>query len=436
MTVDMSEVDALVAPITDEQPAGPYLPAIAQDLAAARARIDSLLATAQQLERREISTSERATEREWLSANLAAMSAFFLAARPSVVRAQGDIVKAMPQSDRPNDWDALYEDAVKGLAQTKDLSIARELAESALMHRGFEGLATALEATAQLLNRFGDALHPNGGDLDADTDYREEQQALLSVVDDHRDGLAAQAARIPFEGVQVAHQSYAVPIAFAHVKVAESGTEGWPSADQIRKAMQQVPADSIARTAGHVSQCLDALGAFDDAVQRRFAGTRIRVQPSKRLRATLEDIGTFLGRFLPATAGAPVAEAAASSPAQAASTGAPAGEVPLARLLQAQAAIAGASCLRDRFLNSIALAEEALAARLYAVAVPFLSWSIDRVEERKLGGWEGVAVMRRIEAALAQCSAQAIAAGHDITVIGELSAKFENLVSADRPPES
>jgi hypothetical protein len=175
--------------------------------------------------------------------------------------------------------------------------------------------------------------------------------------------------------------------------------------------------------ADDLAACVDAARALSDAVLQHFEGTPVRAASLSRLESRLQEVQQFVESFV--TPG--IRSIAAPEAAPNGFAGDTNGLSALDRLQRAQASIAAATCERNAFLARVALAEEALEAGLYVVAVPLLESTVAETVKRDLATWEEASVISRLKSAVSRCDEQAGRSQHSLPSLGELANTLDNL---------
>lgn len=232
-----------------------------------------------------------------------------LAAAGSPERRMGDSIVPAEEPD----WRAALKLASELLARSKNLRIAVTLTRSLLATRGLPGLAAGLEVLAGLIDDFWDDLYP-ALDPEDDNDPTERINVLLALTD--RDGLLAQARACPL----VRSRVFGV-VAYRDIEIAESRAS--PAAGvapmeaaAIGGAFQDGDLDELNATSTAATAALAALRALNDSLTNRV-GTA-QTPDFSPLTELLTHIGGLLQRHLGERQPGTAAPAAADVPALAA----------------------------------------------------------------------------------------------------------------------
>ena len=207
------------------------------------------------------------------------------------------------QEERPDKrkearYDQVVRVATGALAkQSKDLWLAAWLTEALTYEEGFGGLASALELTTQLLERYWDCLYPpvEDGDLEDRVAPLLWTGNYLQPEKGSSPALAAVYVPLSAGGLAWLHVKEAEVVAEARRTKDSSKAEGKKTPEQLEAAVASTPKQFYKETLADLDVSLTHLTRLDELCDQLFgkAGPSFTV-----LRRTLEEIRLYVEAIL------------------------------------------------------------------------------------------------------------------------------------------
>lgn len=293
-------------------------------------------------------------------------------------------------------------------AKSKDIQIAVWLLEANAYVNGFTGAASSLELIRSLMNRYWDTLFPP---IDPEDD---EPLALrVGVLDSINQRLPVILAGLPLTPNSRKYSLAAYQLAVKARQDKNSDdlvNAGKILPDQFTAAMKASKLEFLQALSGQVETCAARVTELEQLTDQRFPGQGLSFGA---VRSTLEEIQFHVGRALREKTPVPQSIPTDGTRGETGSPGWPeAGSEVWQRALAlvsqgqlegfrlAQAHIESAPSGRERFLRQLQLSELCLQAGMHAFAYPILDELGQTVDERRLHTWEDPSVIRRTWAGL------------------------------------
>jgi type VI secretion system protein ImpA len=166
----------------------------------------------------------------------------------------------------PPDWNAVFEQALALLGRTKDLRIAAKLAEAAASRNGMAGFSEAIAVVRGLIERHWAVVHPQL-DPDDDNDPTMRFTALAS--------LGTQAVMSALRVGPLLASRTLGPVTLADFGIDPTGKADPAAADaaKIQAAFAENDLAALEQVFGSVVGAQESLGAIDASLQT-FAGSQ------------------------------------------------------------------------------------------------------------------------------------------------------------------
>ena len=253
-------VEALLAPIPGDDPAGrdlKYEPIYDQIKAARRAADDKLSVPHTKRPEKKESEGESGSK-------------------------SSSIEQEAPAGPGPQqDWLAIEKLTTDALAiQSKDLQVAVWLLEVETRLNGFEGAAISLQVLRELIDRYWAGLYPQAGDDDDEPLGR--RAAVMNWIED-REKFPNILKSLPLTPAGTAyslHHYEVTQIANTEERQARL-QDGWPSAEDFRKAFDGAGLEHLNAKMLQVSACQEELARLTEMADRYFVTRKTPDDPVK-----------------------------------------------------------------------------------------------------------------------------------------------------------
>ena len=310
-------------------------------------------------------------------------------------------------------WTDLADFAIGLLGQSKDLRPAIYLLEAWTHLEGFRGATAGLSVVRRILEEFWETFYPAIDEEDPEP--LGPRAGFMQWVSDR---LPDVLKTVPLSSVKpygVLH--YEVTQKTGAVKQALVAEGNWPSSEEVDKAIRSSPLAFLERTLADISAAQTEVAALEAASDTRFVEQGRGMLSFGAVRDTLETAQWLVDRVVKSVkgeaspaAGAQVGEGAASV-AYAAVAGlgddqlwgqarALIGEGKTEGLRLAHGHLAAATSGRELFLRQLQLSELCEQAGMHALAFPLLDELGRIIDDRHLNEWEEKSVLRRVWQAL------------------------------------
>ena len=315
-----------------------------------------------------------------------------------------------------SDWrqvHALVADALT--TKSKDLQLAVWLLEAQTYLSGFGGAAAGFTLIRRLLEMYWDGLFPA-----IDEDDSEPTALRVSVLDwiNHQDRLPTILRTLPLTS---GTRTYSL----ADLEIAQKATgdearkelerEGRPSAEQIVQAVGASSLEHLQRVNAAIEACSTEMTELEKVTDARLDRNVAFGNVRKVLETCQYEVGRALRAKTPreakaattSTEGQPTAPGDATFFAEMGGDGlwqralALVQQGQLEGLLLAQGHIETAGSGRERFLRQLQLSELCVQSGMHSFAYPILDELGRIIDERNLVSWEDAAVIRRTWTGLA-----------------------------------
>ena len=392
MTTELAsvDVDAIVAPIRPDSPAGADVrrSATYEGIKAARKSVDDKIAElvgAAREEAREVQKHSPADARRLTSLSRLATVAFGI-----------------------KEWNKVQTLTVTALkTQSKDLQIAMWLLEANAQTDGLGGVASGLSIVRRLVEQYWETLFPA---LDVDDDDPAERR--IGILEWATAELPSVIKVIPLTDAATNYTLLHHQMAQARGDaLRERAEEGWPPAAAVQKALDALPSARRDTLIEHVTVCLAETAALDavcDKEDKKIAG-RLSFAP---LTEILEQCGRTLRSSIKSAEVKPPPDG--KPPITPPPPGGKDGDI-VAQAIElvrqnrieglrlGQDNLASARTGRQRFLRQLELAELCLEAGMHTLAFPLLDELGHTVEENNIiADWEDPDLFARMWSSLAR----------------------------------